>query len=195
MLMEMIKENSLSVDEKKKADIVIIDAIMNLMTRRQRVDEDLTDYIKCFIAVRDLCKEKYIGIFEIPMLTQKDSTWISDRDGSYKTEHASFLSIPYLKNTDQMKYGSFIKKTAEVFATGWENIYPILIEDIQYILSIHEYDQAHHNKQKSNETIATKVTCPQRMAVVLPLGMYLIQWKCPSHKWKDDVISVVLRVT
>ena len=103
MLMEMIKENSLSVDEKKKADIVIIDAIMNLMTRRQRVDEDLTDYTKCFIAVRDLCKEKYRGIFEIPMLTQKDSTWISDRDGSYKTEHASFLSIPYLKNTDQMK--------------------------------------------------------------------------------------------
>ena len=34
-LLEMIKENSLSFDDKKKANIVIIDAIMNLMTTRQ----------------------------------------------------------------------------------------------------------------------------------------------------------------
>ena len=45
-LLEMIKENSLSFDDKKKADIDIIDAIMNLMTTRQRDDEDLTDYTK-----------------------------------------------------------------------------------------------------------------------------------------------------
>ena len=36
----------MSFDDKKKADIVIIDAIMNLMTTRQRDDEDLTDYTK-----------------------------------------------------------------------------------------------------------------------------------------------------
>ena len=60
----------------------------------------------------------------IPMLTQKESTWASDQEGSYKTAYASFLSILYLKNTDQMKYGSFIKKMAEDFATGWENVYP-----------------------------------------------------------------------
>ena len=47
-----------------------------------------------------------------------------------------------------MKYGSFIKKMAEDFATGWENIYPIHIEDAQHILSIHEYDQAYHDKWK-----------------------------------------------
>ena len=40
-LLETIKENSLSFDDKKKANIVIIDAIMNLMTSRQRDDEDL----------------------------------------------------------------------------------------------------------------------------------------------------------
>ena len=49
--------------------------------------------------------------------------------------------------------------------------------------------------EKSNEMFMTKVTCPQRMTIVLPMGMYQIQWKCPSHKWKDDVTSVVLRVT
>ena len=61
-LLETIKENSLSFDDKKKADIVIFNAIMNLMTTRQRDDEDLTNYTKCFKVVRDLCKEKYGGI-------------------------------------------------------------------------------------------------------------------------------------
>ena len=63
------------------------------------------------------------------MLTQKESTWGSDQETSYKTVRASFLSILYLKNKDQMKYGSFIKKMAEDFATGQENIYPTNIED------------------------------------------------------------------
>ena len=69
-LLEMIKENSLSFDDKNKANIVIINAIMNLMTTRQRDNEDLTEYTKCFKAARDLCKEKYRGISKIPMLAQ-----------------------------------------------------------------------------------------------------------------------------
>ena len=69
-LLEMIKENSLSYDDKKKADIVIINAIMNLMTTRQRDNEDLTDYTKHFKVVRDLSKEKNGGIFEIPVPPQ-----------------------------------------------------------------------------------------------------------------------------
>ena len=52
---------------------------------------------------------------------------------------------------DQTKYGSFIKKMAEDFTTGWENIYLIHIEDAQHILSIDKYDQAYHNKQKEQQ--------------------------------------------
>ena len=69
----MIKENSLSFDDKKKANIVIINAIMSLMTTRHRDNEDLTEYTKCFKGMRDLCKEKYGGIFKVPMLAQKES--------------------------------------------------------------------------------------------------------------------------
>ena len=116
------------------------------MTTRQRDDEDLTKYSKCFKAVRDLCNEKSGGIFKIPTLAQKESTWGSYSETSYKTVYASFLSILYLKNTDQTKYGSFIKKMAEDFATGQENVYLIHIEDAQHILSIHKYDQAYHDK-------------------------------------------------
>ena len=50
-----------------------------------------------------------------------------------------------------MKYGSLIKKMAEDFATGWENIYLIHIKDAPHILSIHKYDQAYHNKQKKQQ--------------------------------------------
>ena len=42
-LLQTIKENSLSFDNKKKADIVLINAIMNLMTTRQRDNKDLTE--------------------------------------------------------------------------------------------------------------------------------------------------------
>ena len=47
-LLEMIKENSLSFDDKEKADIIIINAIMSLMTTRQRYNEDLNEYTKHF---------------------------------------------------------------------------------------------------------------------------------------------------
>ena len=144
----MIKENSLSFDDKKKANIVIINAIMNLMTTRQKGNEDVTEYTKHFKVARDLCKEKYRGIFIIPTLTQRESTWASDEEGSYKTAYASFLSILYLKNMDLMKYGSFIKKMTEDFATGQENVYLTHIEDSQHILSIHKYDQAYHDEWK-----------------------------------------------
>ena len=132
----MIKENSLSFNDKKNADIVIINAIMNLMTTRQRDNEDLTDYTKHFKVASDLCKEKYRGIFKIPMLTQKEPTWASDQEGSYKTAYASFFSILHIKNMAQMKYGSFIKKMAEDFATSQENIYLTHIKDAQHILSL-----------------------------------------------------------
>ena len=59
-----------------------------------------------------------------------------------------------------MKYGSFIKKMAEDFGKGWENIYTIHIKDAQHILSIHKYDQA---SERSKEMIMTKIAHPQRM--------------------------------
>ena len=89
-LLETIKENSLSFDDKKKANIVISNAIMNLMTTRQRDNEDLTEYTKHFKVARDLCKEKYGGIFKIPTHAQKESTWGSDQETSYKTAYTSF---------------------------------------------------------------------------------------------------------
>ena len=85
------------------------------------------------------------------MLAQKESTWGSDEETSYKTVYMSFLSILYLKNTDQMEYGSFIKKMAEDFTTGCENVYPIHIEDVQHVLSIHKYNQAYHDKHKKQQ--------------------------------------------
>ena len=167
-------ENSLSFNDKKKANIVIINAIMNLMTTRQKDGEDLTKYTKHFKAARDLCKEKYGGIIKIPMLTQKESTWHSDQETSYKTAYASFLSILYLNNMDQMKYGSFLKKMAEDFATGQKL-------STQSTLRMHNICCPSTSMTKlimisgrSNEMIMTKVAHPQRMTIVQPLGMYLI---------------------
>ena len=64
------------------------------------------------------------------------------------TRQHMLVSCPSCLNTDQMKYGSFIKKMVEDFATGQENVYPIHIEDAQHVLSMNKYDQVYHNKQK-----------------------------------------------
>ena len=183
------------MNDKKKADILIINAIINLMTTRQRDDEELTKYTKHFKVARDLCNEKYGEILRIPMLIQKESTWDSDPEISYKTVCGSFLSILYLKNMDQMKYGSFIKKMAEDFTTGWENVFTIHIKNAQHVLSIHKYDQAYHDKHKKqrddhnkhhmsskNEDCSTTRNVPNIVEMSL-------------HRWKDDVTSVVPRVT
>ena len=159
-LLEMIKENSLSFDDKKKAYIVIIDAIMNLITTRQRDEEELTEYTKHFKVARDLCKEKYREILRIPTLAKKESTWDSDPEISYKTAYASFLSILYLKNTDQMKYGSFIKKMPEDFTTGRENVYLIHIKDAQHVCPSTNTIKLIMISERSNDMIMTKLTHP-----------------------------------
>ena len=57
---------------------------------------------------------------------------------------------------DQVKYGSFIKKMAEDFTTGQENVYVIHIEDAQHVLSIHKYNQAYHDKQEKQQDDCNK---------------------------------------
>ena len=125
-LLETIKENSLSFNDKKKADIAIIDAIMNLMTTRQRDNGYLTESTKHFKAARDLCKEKYGGIFKIPMLTQKESTWGSDPETSYKTAYGETkvalpnpLSSPYTSFYIGEGTSSWIIVSIQVSMIGW----------------------------------------------------------------------------
>ena len=168
-MLETVKENPISFDDKKKANIVIYDAIMNLMPTRQRDNEDLTKYTKRFNVARDLCKDKYGGIFIIPMLTQQESKWGSDQETSYKTAYASFLSILCLKNMDQTKYGSFIRKMVEdqMSTSSTSRMHNMFCPSISMIKLI-------MISGRSNETIATKVTCPQRTKIIKPLGVYPI---------------------
>ena len=93
-------------------------------------------------------------------MAQKESTWGSDEATSYKTAYVSFLSILYLKNTDPIKYGSFIKKMAEDFATGWENVYPIHIEDAQHVCPSTSMIKLIMISTRINMMIMTKIACP-----------------------------------
>ena len=96
-LLETIKENFLSFDDKKKADIVIINAMMNLMTTRQRDNEDLTKYTKCFKVARDLCKEKYGGILKIQCSPKK-------------SPHGALIKKPAMRQHTLVSYPSGISR-------------------------------------------------------------------------------------
>ena len=132
------------------------------MTTRQRGDEYLTDYTKHFKAARDLCKEKYRGIFKIPMLAQKESTWASDQEGSNKKEYRS-NKVWFTHQEDGRRLchrlGEHLPDPYQGCATYCPSI------SMTKVIMI---------SGKSNETIATKLICPQRTAIILALGMYLI---------------------
>ena len=158
----------MSFDDKKKADSVIINAIMNLMTTRQRDDEESTECTKHFKVARDLCKETYRGTLKIPMLTQNESTWGSDEETSFNTVHVSFLSVLYLKNMDQAKYGSFIKKMAEDLPqVGRTSTQSILRMRSMFCPSTSTIKLTMIST-RSHEMIATKIACPQRTKTVQP---------------------------
>ena len=158
----------MSFNDKKKANTVIIDAIMNLMTTRQRDDEDLTEYTKCFKVARDLCKEKYGGIFKIPMLTQKEFTWGSDQETTYKTVYTSFLSQEYRSNKawfiHQEDGRRLCHRVGEHLPDQKSRMHNIFCPSTSMIKLI-------MISRRSNETITTKVACPQRMKILQPLGM------------------------
>ena len=166
----MIKENSLSFKDKKKANTVIINAITNLMTTG-RDDEDLTKYTKCFKVARDLCNEKYGGIFKIPTLAQKESTWGSDEETSYTTAYDSFLSILYLKNMDQVhssrRWQKTLSQVGRMSTQSTLRIHSIFCPSTSMIKLI-------MISKRSNEMIMTKVACHQRMKIIQPPGMYPI---------------------
>ena len=98
----------------------------------------------------------------------------TDEETSYKTAYVSFLSILDLKNTDQMKYGSFIKKMGEDFATGWENVTPSTLRMHNMFCPSTSIIKLIMISTRSNEMIMAKTTCPLRMKTVQPLGMYPI---------------------
>ena len=170
-LLEMIKENSSSFDEKKKADIVIIDAIMNLMTTRQRDNEDLTKYTKHFKVVRDLCKEKYGGILKITMITQKEYTWGSDPETSYKTEYARFypscISRIWIKQSmvhSSRRWQKLLSQLGRMSTQSTSRMHNIFCPSTSMtkLITI---------SIRSNQMTATNAACPQRMTIVQPQGM------------------------
>ena len=174
-LLEMIKGNSLSFHDKNKADIVIIDAIMNVMTTWQRDIEDLTKYTKHFKVARDLCKEKYRGILKIPTLAQNES-------------HGAAIQKPAPRQQTPVSYPScilraWIKQTMVHSSRRWQecllqvgrmstqassrmlNIFCPSTSMIKLIMI----------SKRSNETIVKKVAHPQRMKTILPVGDSLSQ--------------------
>ena len=70
---------------------------------------------------------------------------------------------------DQMKYSSFNKKIAEDFATGWENVYLIHIEDAQHVYPSTSMIMLIMISGRSNKRTMTNVVCPQRMKIIQPL--------------------------
>ena len=191
-LLETIKENSLSFNDKKKANIVTIDAIMNLMTTRQRDDEDLTEYTKRFKAVRDLCKEKYGGYLKSQCSPKKSPHGALIKKPATRqwmpVSYPSCISRIWIKQSmvHRQKTLPQVRRMSTQFTSRMHNIFCPSTTSMTKLIMI---------SRRSNETIMTNITCPQRMTIVQLLRMYLIQWKCPSHRWKDNLTSVAPRVT
>ena len=173
-LLERSKENSLSFNDKKRADIVIIDAIMDLMTTRQRDDEDVTEYTKCFKAVKISAWRSMEGYLRSQCLPKK-------------SPHGALIKKPATRQCMPVSYPSCISRTqikqSMVHSSRrWQKTLPQVGR-----MSTQSTSRMHNIfcpstsmiklvmiSKRSNEMIMTRVACPQRTKIIQPLGMYPI---------------------
>ena len=169
-LLETIKENSLLFNDKKKTNIVIIDAITNLMTTRQRDNEDSSISRWQEISARRSV-EGYLRSQCLPK----------------KSPHGALIQKPATRQHMPVSCpscisGIQIKQSMVHSSRRWQKTLPQVGRmSTQSTSRMHNIFCPSTSMTKlimisgrSNETIVTNLTCPQRMMIIQPLGMYPI---------------------
>ena len=116
---------------------------MNLMTTRQRDDEDLTDYTKHFKVVRDLSKEKYGGILSPHGSQIKNAATSQCMPVSYP----SCISRIWIKQNMAHSSRRWQKTSPQAGQMSTQSI----LRMCNISCPIHKYDQAYHNKWEKQQ--------------------------------------------
>ena len=160
-LIKVIKEHSLSYQEKKYNMSVIFDSLKALVNLKQQPGESLQDYTKRFRVTREVFETHIGGPIKMPKLLLEVKGYTEypmDQDSHDKNKiledelFERLAAYAYLENADQTKYGSILTGLNTQQSLGNEQ-YPRTVTDANSVLSNHRFDfskQVTKNQNQNN---------------------------------------------
>ena len=101
--------------------------------------------------MRDILKAQVGGPLAFPKyIKNMDGYYVNDQDKIQdlsEKAYQQFLTVLYLENTDQTRYGSLVSGLSSQYALGNDQ-YPKVITTAYNVLSNHKFDQAYHDNKK-----------------------------------------------
>jgi hypothetical protein len=111
-LLKAIKQHALNYQEHRYPISIILDAMKNLITCKQKEGEQLQEYTKRFKTARDVLEQHMGG----PIILTRYMTTLADWDQEDESKvkkcceqaYKEFLAFTYLDNSDRIKYGTLL---------------------------------------------------------------------------------------
>jgi hypothetical protein len=152
-LLKAVKEHSLNYQENRYEMSIILDSIKTMIETKQKETESLSDFTRRFKVSRDVM-ESHIGG---PLILTKFVEQMTDYDVNNDTvvkkckerAFAQFMSLLFLENSDQSKYGSLLKGLNAQQSLG-NNQYPTTITKASEVLSEHPFDKQSTKSRNTN---------------------------------------------
>jgi hypothetical protein len=153
-MLAAIQEHTMSYQENRYNAKIIIDALRNLLYTKQRNDEDLVDYSRRFNAARNFYEAQQGEKIMCKKMAKADDEW-DEKDNNKMKEYrnrssARLISLLYVENADQNKYGSVLKGLTEQYSLDQDH-YPKMINHATNVLSNHMFDEKHYEVRKKNQ--------------------------------------------
>ena len=158
-LLDAIKAHSVSYQENKYPMNSITDAIRNLVNLKQKEDESLIDYGRCFKVARDVFKSQVGGPLVLTPIAEKIQGY-DEKDPDKVKEcreeaYQQWLAYVYISNADHAKYGTLLSGLSGQFALGQDQ-YPKTLVDATNVLSNHHFDPAQNARRSARQIETSK---------------------------------------
>jgi hypothetical protein len=133
---------------------IVTNAIRNIMYTKQRDDEDLVDYTRCFKTAKDFLEAQLGGKLKIDKMAKEDEDW--DETNATKMKecneqaNARLMALMYLENADQNKYWTVSKGLMDQFSLDQDQ-YPKTINHVTSVLSNHKFDEKYFEFKNKNQ--------------------------------------------
>eukprot|EP00978_Attheya_sp_CCMP212_P009120 scaffold21484_cov55-Attheya_sp.AAC.2 len=143
-LLKAVKEHSLNYQENRYEMSIILDSIKAMIDTHQKEHETLRNFTKRFKTSRDMLESHIGGPIVLTKFVEQemaDYDALEDADKCSRIAYAQMLSLLYLENSDQKKYGSLLKGLNAKQSLG-NNQYPTRITKASKVLTEHPFDSA-----------------------------------------------------
>jgi hypothetical protein len=152
-LLNAIQEHQMSYQENRYDAAIVLDAIRNLTSTKQKEDEDLTDYTRRFKTARDVMESHLGSKLKVKKMAEADPLWSATdaavQEQCHERAYARLIALLYIENADQAKYGTVLKGLTDQFSLNQDQ-YPKTVNHAMNVLSNHRFDAKYFENKKKN---------------------------------------------